>query len=47
MSRSESVVVCDLRSVVVALITSRGFGNSFVGIWGAGVLLLEGASDDW
>lgn len=48
MRRSERAVVCDLRSVVEALIASRGFGSSVAAVWlDGGVAADEGASEDW
>jgi hypothetical protein len=46
-SSSESVVVCDLRSVVEALIASSGFGSSFAVVCGCEGVPSEGASEDW
>lgn len=46
--RSERVVVCDLSSVVEALMASRGFGSSVAVVWlSEGVAADEGARDDW
>lgn len=52
MRRSESVVVCDLSSVVVAFMTSRGFGRFVAVVEASGcvddaVESFEGAREDW
>ena len=46
MRSRESVVVCDLRSVVVDLRTARGSGISAESVAG-GAAFLVGASEDW
>ena len=46
-SNSESVVVCDFKSVVEALIASSGFGSSVAVVWGCEGVPSEGASEDW
>jgi hypothetical protein len=47
MRRSDSVVVCDFRSVVDALMTSRGFAISVVEVSGFEAASLVGAREDW
>ena len=44
MRRRDSVVVCDLRSLVEALITSRG---SAISVSDVGAASLVGAREDW
>ena len=47
MRRSDSVVVCDFRSVVDALMTSRGFAISDAEASGFEVVSLLGAREEW
>jgi hypothetical protein len=45
--RRERVVVCDFRSVVLAVMTERGSGISVVEICEAGVVFFGGARENW
>lgn len=48
ISKSDRVVVCDLRSAVEALTASSGLGSSVAVVWvSVDVADDEGARDDW